>query len=229
RQPGYFVGEIGVARFLPFFAIALRHDRQHEQLEVVYAQRLAALALDFAMGAEQRRLAHSQVQVRACRLHQHFQHLAEALLGSLELGRREFHRQRNGSDWRLDPWARVRRRGSLWGRRRGGGGGGGAQGGGSRRRQRRSWPNRRDHGGQSPRFRYDPDPDQALVGRVVELGLRVIVDLVRRLGRRHLDHERVNVLVCERLLGDSARLPVLDERDRLVGQQIQLVRLLAQH
>src|SRR5437899_12321498 len=26
-----------VARFLPFFAIALRHDRQHEQLEVDHA------------------------------------------------------------------------------------------------------------------------------------------------------------------------------------------------
>ncbi len=37
------------------------------------------------------------------------------------------------------------------------------------------------------------------------------------------------MLICERLFGDFSRLAVLHQRDRLVGQQIQLIGALAQH
>ena len=52
--------------------------------------------------------------------------------------------------------------------------------------------------------------------------------MVRALGRRHLDEQRVDVLVGERLASHLAWLPVLYERDGLVGEQIQLIALLPQ-
>ena len=88
---------------------------------------------------------------------------------------------------------------------------------------------RRNDRREAARFRHDPNSDQPVAAGVIEFGLRVLVDLVRRFGRRDFDHERVDVLIGERLLGDFAWLAVFDQRDRLVRQQIQLIGALAQH
>ena len=96
------------------------------------------------------------------------------------------------------------------------------------RRWRPGILHRRQHGRQPARLRHDAHPHHPAVGDVVELGLRHLVDVIRRLGRRHLDEQRVDVLVGQRLPRDLPRLPVLDHRDRLVRQQVELIAALAQ-
>src|SRR5207248_11084595 len=68
---------ISVAALLPLPAVALRHDRQDQQVERVVRERVARLALDFALGPENRRLTHPQVQVGGPRLDQRPQQLPQ--------------------------------------------------------------------------------------------------------------------------------------------------------
>src|SRR5207237_8874764 len=73
----------------------------------------------------------------------------------------------------------------------------------------------------------DPHPHHTAVRDVLELRLRLLVDVVRRFGRGHLDQERVDVLICERLPAHLPRLTVFDHRDRLVRKEIELIPALA--
>jgi hypothetical protein len=87
---------------------------------------------------------------------------------------------------------------------------------------------RRDHRCQPAHVRHDPHPDEPAVRGIFELGFRHPIDLVRGLGRRHLDQEGIDVLVGQGLAAHFARLAVLDHGHRLVRQEIELIPLFAQ-
>src|SRR6266850_1691770 len=238
-QPGDLVGEIRVPRLLPFAAVSLRHDRQQHELELLCGERRRALALHLAVRPEHGRLSDPQMQVGGSGMDQRLEQLAQRPLRPLELGRVQVGRHarrrlpprvlRTG---RLDHGCRGNRgrlRGTRW--RCGGRRGGGSPAGGwplGRRRacRRRGIPDRRHHRRQAPRVGHDPHAHHAAVRDVLELRLGHLVDMVGRLGRRHLDQEGVDVLIRERLPAHLAGLAVLHHGDRLVRQQVQLIPLL---
>src|SRR5438445_141523 len=51
-QPGDLVGEVGIPRLLPFLTVAVRHDGEQHELELLDRDRRRALAFHLAVGAE---------------------------------------------------------------------------------------------------------------------------------------------------------------------------------
>src|SRR3989442_15173008 len=62
-EPGDLVGEIGISRLLPLAAVELRHDREHQEVELRWRERVAADAYQIAAGPEDRRLSQAHMQV----------------------------------------------------------------------------------------------------------------------------------------------------------------------
>src|SRR6266513_1566412 len=79
---------------------------------------------------------------------------------------------------------------------------------------------------QPPPVRHDPHAHHTPVRYVLELGLRHLVDVVRRLGRRYLDEQRVDMLIGERLPAHLPRLAILHHGHGLIRQEVQLIALL---
>ena len=88
------------------------------------------------------------------------------------------------------------------------------------------WGQVRDHRGETAVVRHDADPEKPAAGRVLELRLVFLVDLIGGIRRRDLGEQRVDAGVGQGLLAHLPRLAVLHHGDGLVGEQVQLLGLL---
>ena len=228
RQPLDLVREVGVPGLAPLEAVPLRHDREHQQVDLLGAERPRAMPIDLSVGTENGGLVHPEVQIGRLRHHQRPEHLPQLPTGPLhtiigELGGERARRGRRGLERRR---AHHHREARAAGRRfaLAGTGGRWGRGGDGRRLRHPGVDPRRDLSVELSAFRRHAHDNEPVTSGVLEGGRLALPNAVRGLAGRQLGEQGIELLLADGLLRELGGLPVLLERHRLVGSEEKLLR-----